>query len=76
MDHIRKSVSNMDAAVKPDTEVSVPAQGNGLATNFEPGTAPQAPAAVPNGGEVSSAWWDHIKALDHYDPAYPYDPRH
>ena len=77
MDHITKPVSNVDAAVKPDTEVSVPAQGNGLATNFEPGTAtPQAPAAVPNGGKVSSAWWDHIKALDHYDPAYPYDPRH
>ena len=77
MDHITKPVSDVDAAVKPNAEVSMPAQGNGLATNFEPGTAtPRSPAAVPNGGKVSSAWWDHIKALDHYDPAYPYDPRH
>ena len=25
---------------------------------------------------ASNAWWARIKALDHYDPAYPYDPRH
>ena len=77
MDHITKPVSGMDAAVKPDTPVSVPAQGNGLATDLETGSAtPLSPTAAPNGGEVSKAWWDHIKALDHYDPTYPYDPRH
>ncbi|MCE2467545.1 MAG: Uma2 family endonuclease [Caldilineaceae bacterium] len=77
MNHIAKPVADMDAAVKPDTGVSVPAQGNGLATKIEPGSATsQSPAAAPNGGTASNAWWDYIKALDHYDPAYPYDPRH
>ena len=77
MNHITKPVSGMDAAVKTDTGVSVPARGNGLATILEPGSAtPLPPAAAPNGGRVSKAWWAHIKALDHYDPAYPYDPGH
>ena len=77
MDPITKPVPGLDAAVKPDTAVSVPARDNGLATTLRPGTAtPLAPATVPNGGTASRAWWAHIKALDHYDPAYPYDPRH
>ena len=77
MNHITKPVSGMDAAVKTDTGVSVPARGNGLATSLEPGFAtPLSPAAAPNGGRASKAWWAHIKALDHYDPAYPYDPGH
>ncbi|MXZ42508.1 MAG: hypothetical protein F4Z18_12215, partial [Caldilineaceae bacterium SB0666_bin_21] len=65
----------MNTAVKPDTSVAVPARDNGLTTKT--GTAtPLSPSSAPNGGEASSAWWVHIKALDHYDPAYPYDPRH
>ena len=77
MDHITKPVSDMAAAVKPDTPVSVPARDDSLAINLETGSArPLPPAAVPNGGTASHAWWDHIKALDHYDPNYPYDPRH
>ena len=77
MTRITKPVAGMDAAVKPDTAVPVPARGNGLAANLEPSSAtPQPPAAAPNGGTASRAWWDHIKALDHYDPAYPYDPKH
>ena len=61
----------------PNTKVSVPARDNGLATTLEPNsTTPCSPAAVPNDGRASNAWWDHIKALDHYDPNYPYDPRH
>ena len=77
MDHITKPVAGMDAAVKPDTPVSVPAQDNGLATNLEPVPAtPLSPAAAPNGGTATDAWWAHIKSLDHYDPGYPYDPRH
>ena len=77
MNHITKPVADMDAAVKPDTSVSLPARGNGLATSLEPGTATSMPPAVaPNGGRVSKAWWAHIKALDHYDPGYPYDPGH
>ena len=59
----------------PDTKA--PARDNGLMTKIEPGSARSlVPAAAPNGGTTSSAWWNHIKALDHYDPAYPYDPRH
>jgi hypothetical protein len=77
MDHITKPVSGMDAAVKPDTPVSVPARGHGLAANLETGSAsPLVPVATPNGGKASDAWWAHIKALDHYDPVYPYDPNH
>ena len=77
MNHITKPVPGLDAAVKPDTSVSVPARDNGLATILEPGTpTPLAPATVPNGGKASNAWWAHIKSLDHYDPAYPYDPQH
>ena len=75
MDHITKPVPGMDAAVKPDTTVSV--RDNGLATTLQPGTAtPLVPAAAPNGSTASSTWWARIKALDHYDPAYPYDPQH
>ena len=60
-----------------ETPVSVPERDNGLAATLEPGTAaPLAPATAPKGGTASSAWWAHIKALDHYDPAYPYDPQH
>ena len=60
-----------------ETPVSVPARGNGLANKIESGSArPLVPAAAPNGGKASDAWWAHIKALDHYDPAYPYDPGH
>ena len=60
-----------------ETPVSVPARGNGLANKIESGSArPLIPAAAPNGGKASDAWWAHIKALDHYDPAYPYDPSH
>ena len=77
MDHITKPVLDMDAAVKPDTLGPMPKRGNGLAANLEPGSAtPLSPAAAPKGGRASSAWWDHIKSLDHYDPAYPYDPGH
>ena len=77
MDHIMKSVPSMDTAVKPGTGVSVPARDNGQATALKTGTAtPLPPAAAPNGGTASSAWWDHIRSLDHYAPAYPYDPRH
>ena len=66
-----------DMNANMETQVSVPARDNGLATTLKTGTAtPLAPAAVPNGGTASRAWWAHIKALDHYDPAYPYDPRH
>ena len=31
---------------------------------------------VPEDKDGASIWWAYIKALDHYDPAYPYDPRH
>ena len=34
---------------------------------------PQLPAAPMPG---SAAWWAAIRALTHYDPAYPYDPTH
>ena len=75
MNHITKPVSGMDAAVKTDTGVSVPARGNGLATSLEPGSAiPRSPAAAPNGGRASKAWRAHIKALDHYDPGHVYGP--
>ncbi|MXZ23730.1 MAG: Uma2 family endonuclease [Caldilineaceae bacterium SB0665_bin_21] len=61
----------------PNTKVSVPARDNGLAASLKTGSAtPLAPAAAPNGDRASSAWWDHIKSLDHYDSTYPYDPRH
>ncbi len=59
------------------TKVSVPVRDNGLTANPATNTAtPQSPAAVPNAGKASNAWWDHIKSLDHYDPDYPYDPNH
>ena len=58
-------------------KTQVPARDNGLVTQIEPGSArPLVPAAVPNCGRASDAWWAHIKDLPHYDPAYPYDPRH
>jgi Uma2 family endonuclease len=58
-------------------KAKVPARDNGLTTKVEPGSATSlSPVAVPNGGRASSAWWAHIKSLDHYDPAYPYDPSH
>ncbi len=58
-------------------KAKVPARDNGLATKVEPGSATSLPpVATPNGGRASSAWWAHIKSLDHYDPTYPYDPRH
>ena len=60
-----------------ETPVSVPTRDPGLATSLKPGSAtPLSPATAPNGGRVSKAWWAHIKALDHYDPSYPYDPGH
>ena len=65
----------MNAELK--TELSVPARDSSLATILEPGSAtPLAPAAASYGDTASSAWWAHIQALDHYDPNYPYDPRH
>ncbi len=76
MTRITKPVAGMDATLTPDTSVSVPARSNGLATSLEPGSTTPLPPAAPNGGRVSKAWWAHIKALDHYDPAYPYDPNH
>ena len=61
----------------PNTKVSVPARDNGPATTLEPNsTTPCSPAAVPNDDRASSAWWAHIKSLDHYDSTYPYDPQH
>ena len=58
-------------------KTKVPVWDSGFVTQIEPGSAkPLVPAAAPNGGKASNAWWAHIKALDHYDPAYPYDPRH
>ncbi len=70
-----EELHDMNANV--ETQVSVPVRDNRLATTLKPGTTtPLAPAAVPSGGIASSAWWAHIKSLDHYDPAYPYDPRH
>ncbi len=66
---------NMNADL--ETELSVPARDNSLATTLEPGSATSlSPVATPNGGTASDSWWARIKALDHYDPAYPYDPRH
>ena len=31
---------------------------------------------MPEGRDGASTWWADIKSLEHYDPAYPYDPRH
>ncbi len=76
MDHITKPIPGMDTAVKPDTSVAVPARENGLTTKTGTATPLSPSTAGPKGGTVSHAWWDHIKALDHYDPNYPYDPRH
>ena len=60
-----------------ETQVSVSVPDNGLAADLETGSAtPLPPAAAPNGSEASNTWWAHIKSLDHYDPNYPYDPRH
>ena len=65
----------MEATVKPDTSVAVPARDNGLTTTPKTGAATPLPSSTaPNGGKASGTWWDHIKALDHYDPTYPYDP--
>ena len=58
-------------------KTKVPARDNGLVTQIKPGSArPLVPAAGPNGDRASEAWWARIKDLPHYDPAYPYDPRH
>ncbi len=66
-----------DMNTNVETQVSVSVRDNGLAADLETGSAtPLPPAAAPNSGEASNAWWAHIKALDHYDPAYPYDPGH
>ncbi|MCY3659523.1 MAG: hypothetical protein OXG36_10950, partial [Caldilineaceae bacterium] len=73
MDHITKPIPGMDTAVKPDTSVAVPARENGLTTKTGTATPLSPSTAGPKGGTVSHAWWDHIKALDHYDPNYPYD---
>ncbi|MCY4520586.1 MAG: Uma2 family endonuclease [Caldilineaceae bacterium] len=63
--------------MKTNLKTKVPARDNRLVIPIEPGSAtPPSPAASPNGGKASNVWWDHIKALDHYDPAYPYDPGH
>ncbi|MCY4520587.1 MAG: Uma2 family endonuclease [Caldilineaceae bacterium] len=65
----------MDTNLNP--KVSVPARDNSLAPDLATGLATRPPpAAAPNGSKASNTWWAHIKALDHYDPAYPYDPRH
>ncbi len=64
-----------DMDTNPKTKV--PVWDSGFVTQIEPGSAkPLVPATAPNGGRASNAWWDHIKSLDHYDPAYPYDPQH
>jgi len=41
-------------------------------------TGPASPwyPKVPEGKDGASVWWAYIKDLPHYDPAYPYDPRH
>ncbi|MYD88982.1 MAG: Uma2 family endonuclease [Caldilineaceae bacterium SB0662_bin_9] len=41
-------------------------------------TGPTSPwfPKVPEGKDGASTWWAYIKDLPHYDPAYPYDPRH
>ena len=31
---------------------------------------------LPEGKDGASTWWAYIKDLPHYDPGYPYDPRH
>ncbi len=31
---------------------------------------------IPEGQDGASTWWAYIKDLPHYDPGYPYDPRH
>ncbi len=55
----------------------VSVRDNGRAADLKTGPAtPLSPAAVPNSSEASNAWWAHLKSLDHYDPNYPYDPRH
>ncbi len=77
MDHIAKPGTGMDAAFNPAPPVSAPARDTGVATSPETGsTRPLSPAAEPNGGTPSSTWWTRIQDLPHYDPAYPYDPRH
>ena len=59
------------------TNVETPVSVSTRDTGLEPGSATSLfPAAAPNGGKASDAWWAHIKALDHYDPAYSYDPSH
>ena len=58
----------------PNTKASVRDQG--LAAQTGPGSASPRHPKVPEGGDGASTWWAYIKELHHYDPAYPYDPRH
>ena len=50
------------------------ASGPGMQGQTDP-ASPWHPK-VPEGRDSASTWWADIKSLEHYDPAYPYDPRH
>ncbi len=41
-------------------------------------TGPSSPwyPKMPEDKDGAGTWWAYIKDLPHYDPAYPYDPRH
>ena len=51
---------------------------NALGPGMQGQTDPASPwpPKVPEGRDGASTWWAYIKDLPHYDPAYPYDPRH
>ena len=77
MEHNHHSVSATGTAGNRDIPLSEPipnyAQETTLTTDSASSSCPEAP---PHGDAGLSAWWADIKSLDHYDPAYPYDPRH
>ncbi|MYA03834.1 MAG: Uma2 family endonuclease [Caldilineaceae bacterium SB0664_bin_22] len=72
----RNPVSATDTTDNSEAPRSESALKHGRETTLTTGpTSPWFPK-VPEGKDGASTWWAYIKDLPHYDPNYPYDPRH
>ena len=67
----------MDTAGDEAVSLSEPVPDHGQGTTLTTCSASSSGSEAPLDGDAGlSVWWADIKSLDHYDPAYPYDPRH
>ncbi|MDE0672895.1 MAG: hypothetical protein OXH72_14255 [Caldilineaceae bacterium] len=76
MERSRNPLSTTDTTSNREAPRSESAPNHERETTLTTNPASPWYPKIPEGKDGASTWWAYIKDLPHYDPGYPYDPRH